>query len=232
GNLLQVSIGRDGSLHPHVHDLADPTARYRMLEQRWNFFGPTVAGYRLSTYRRLPQGWAPAPEDIWCDLHMWRKFLRLEHITVGTRYSIQAIALENAGRQGMNLEERRAETERWFRTATTPHLRADYVASCWARTEKLLSSLRRDRNIDEVNAQDLKTRVATLELNTAALAAAFSELDPLPGKRQKLSPTPIFVERAYLEANPDVSDAVQSGDLRSGLEHWLSRGRKEGRRLQ
>ncbi len=40
-----------------------------------------------------------------------------------------------------------------------------------------------------------------------------------------------FTELGYLEANPDVDEAVRSGVLESGFEHWIAHGRQEGRRL-
>jgi len=39
-----------------------------------------------------------------------------------------------------------------------------------------------------------------------------------------------FDEESYLKANPDVAQAVQSGSLPSGWEHFLRYGRDEGRR--
>jgi hypothetical protein len=59
-----------------IADLADAAARRKMLETRWNFFGPTECAYQLSAYRSLPEGWAPGPEELQSDLNMWRKFLR------------------------------------------------------------------------------------------------------------------------------------------------------------
>jgi hypothetical protein len=46
------------------------------------------------------------------------------------------------------------------------------------------------------------------------------------------APGPNFVELAYLAANPDVEEAVRSGALESGFEHWLRQGRAEGRPLK
>ena len=43
---------------------------------------------------------------------------------------------------------------------------------------------------------------------------------------------PDFVEAAYLQANPDVANAVREGVVRSGAEHWLASGAEEGRRLK
>jgi len=39
----------------------------------------------------------------------------------------------------------------------------------------------------------------------------------------------IFDEKWYLETYPDVMDAVKSGFLSSGKEHWEKQGKKEGR---
>lgn len=42
-------------------------------------------------------------------------------------------------------------------------------------------------------------------------------------------PPPGWRERAYLAANPDVAAAVRSGALRSGYEHYVQHGEREGR---
>jgi hypothetical protein len=114
GNLPLMGIAPDGSPVYFIGDLADPAMRQRMLNEEWNFFGPSVAGYRLSTYRECPRdgnrrGWA-----TWSDFYMWRKFLRLEGITVGTRVSIQSLCLHNSHRTHMTLEQRRDETIGWM----------------------------------------------------------------------------------------------------------------------
>jgi hypothetical protein len=41
---------------------------------------------------------------------------------------------------------------------------------------------------------------------------------------------PCFLDSAYLEANPDVEDAVRRGEIPSGYHHWIARGQAEGRR--
>src|SRR5262249_34083881 len=52
--------------------------------------------------------------DIWPDLHMWRKFLRLPGISAGTRMTIQSLAVQNVHRRAMTPEERARENQRWF----------------------------------------------------------------------------------------------------------------------
>jgi hypothetical protein len=109
GNLLQAELSPTGNISVHVGDLGDPEVRDRMCKKKWNFFGPTCAGYRLAAYRQLPVGWSAAPVDLLTDLHMWRKFLVMPGITFGTRMSIQGIKLSQGGRRNMSLEARTAE---------------------------------------------------------------------------------------------------------------------------
>ena len=93
GNLLQADLSVNGAIHVHTGDLADPAVRRRMLDEAFNFFGPSAAGYRLSAYRRLSVGWSPAPPDLWTDLYMWRKFLVREDFTFGTAFAIRLVKL-------------------------------------------------------------------------------------------------------------------------------------------
>jgi len=131
GNLLLMAMAPDGSPLYFPGDLANPDVRQRLLSEHWNFFGPSVAGYRLSTYRRMPEGWAPAPPDIWSDLHMWRKFLRLDGISVATRFTIQSLCLHNSLRRHLTLEQRRDETARWMSVIRDPAHRAAILDRYW-----------------------------------------------------------------------------------------------------
>ena len=40
-----------------------------------NFFGLTFGAHTRRAYYRLEEGWTTAPDGIWTDFHMWRKFL-------------------------------------------------------------------------------------------------------------------------------------------------------------
>ncbi|MBD1382036.1 glycosyltransferase family 2 protein [Metabacillus arenae] len=97
-----------------IHEsLEDTEIRDRMLKERYNIFGPTIAGHRLDTYRRLPEGWSPGPENVWSDLNMWRKFLKLEKITFHAILAVTALILPSNFRTTMSLKEREAETAFW-----------------------------------------------------------------------------------------------------------------------
>jgi glycosyltransferase involved in cell wall biosynthesis len=89
-------------------DLADANARRRMLETRWNFFGPTECGYRLSAYRSLPEGWAPGPEELQSDLNMWRKFLRQPGMRLRSGQELSTLKFPTPDWGSLSLEEREA----------------------------------------------------------------------------------------------------------------------------
>ncbi|MDO8380900.1 glycosyltransferase family 2 protein [Phenylobacterium sp.] len=114
GNLTAIQVHPDRPWTHAAYRLGEPAVRERMRRERFNFFGPSDAGYRLSTYRRLPEGWAPAPPDLWTDLHMWRKFLALDPIAADSRMTIQTIHMADALRGGMDLAAREAETLKWI----------------------------------------------------------------------------------------------------------------------
>jgi glycosyltransferase involved in cell wall biosynthesis len=109
GNLIQSEIDRDGAVRAFPGSLSNPAIRKRMIESRWNFFGPSFGGYRLESYRRLERGWSAAPGDLWTDLFMWRKFLSRDDFTFGTHHVVEGVKISAAGRQQMTIAEREAE---------------------------------------------------------------------------------------------------------------------------
>ncbi len=120
GNLLQAEAEPGGGVLVRAGDLADPRTRARMLEEPWNFFGPTFAGYRLQTYRELPVGWSPAPPDLATDLFMWRKLLRQPGVRCGTRFAVEGIKLAAVARAGVSLAERADEARAMVEAVATP----------------------------------------------------------------------------------------------------------------
>jgi glycosyltransferase involved in cell wall biosynthesis len=127
GHICQVWVTPDEKLHVGRHDLSDRAIRQRMLTENWNFFGPTTAGYRLSAYRSLPEGWSPAPREIASDLFMWRKFLACSELRVGTRYAITSVHLAAPHRQDWSMARREAELRRWAQRLADPAMRRAFV---------------------------------------------------------------------------------------------------------
>jgi hypothetical protein len=136
GNLLHVAVKADGSILETLGDLGAPKTRSKMRRRRFNIFGITVAGYRLSTYRRLSVGWAPAPADVWTDLHMWRKFLALPDIACGTRVAVASLNFPTPYRQDWSLEKRREEMKDWANRIKDPRVRDGIVQRIFQRMVK------------------------------------------------------------------------------------------------
>jgi glycosyltransferase involved in cell wall biosynthesis len=120
GNLMATTIRPDGTMFCHLGDLARAGERRSMLTSARNFFGPTSAGYRLATYRRLPIGWSPAPAGIWSDLFMWRKFLSLPDIVCATRFAVTSLHVTAHARRTMSDQERAEENRRLLAEVRDP----------------------------------------------------------------------------------------------------------------
>lgn len=153
GNLVQTEIDRDGTVRAFPGNLGSASTRKRMIDTRWNFFGPSFGGYRLQSYRQLKRGWSAAPGGLWTDLFMWRKFLARDDFTFGTHHVVEGVKLSAAERQQMTIEEREAEirglAERfsdpnqvlWFKQmafqSLSNQLRANLAANLGAIDRKL-----------------------------------------------------------------------------------------------
>ena len=75
GHSLQVNVHPDLTMRFDVQTIAMEKTRERMVLEKYNIFGPTVAAYRRSAYLKLKEGWTTTPQDLYTDLHMWRKFI-------------------------------------------------------------------------------------------------------------------------------------------------------------
>lgn len=123
GNLRHTQVDPRGEVRSLPGNLAAPEIRRAMLHEKFNFFSPTFAGYRLDAYRRLPEGWTPAPPDVWTDLYMWRKFLRRDDMSFATGDAITALHFPASARAHMALDQRAAENKAWFERARDPSQR-------------------------------------------------------------------------------------------------------------
>lgn len=150
GNLLQAEAGPSGTVLVRPGDLADPGTRARMVQEAWNFFGPTFAGYRLEAYRRLAVGWSPAPPDVPTDLFMWRKLLVHPGLRYGTRFAIEGVKLAAVARAEVPLTARAQEARAMVEAVATPagrrELRARGVASLHTELRHELDGLLASRS--------------------------------------------------------------------------------------
>lgn len=116
GNLIACFVDHslDNCIDGLPGDLGDPNTIQRMLTSKYNFFGISTAGYTMEAYRRLPNGWSPAPDDLWTDLHMWRKFLQTPDLTFGSRFAVTACQFPSPPRKHLSTSERKLEMAVWF----------------------------------------------------------------------------------------------------------------------
>jgi glycosyltransferase involved in cell wall biosynthesis len=159
GNLVQCYVDANGKISSEPGDLATPTTHARMLNGRWNFFGLTVAGYRMSTYRTLTEGWFPAPAEVFTDLNMWRKFLSDRRVTSATRFAIQSLTFPAPPRAKWSVERRAREIGVFAERIRNPDARRDIAAEGFraltgtmrseviAEASAHIAALQRERNL-------------------------------------------------------------------------------------
>jgi hypothetical protein len=137
GTLLPLFVDPNGTVTTHLLDLADPIVQGWMMDSRqFNFFGPTAAGYRLDSYRSLPEGWTPAPSTLQSDLHQWRKFIAAKSLRLGTRFVPTSVAFPSPQRKHLSLTARAEEIRRWSADVTDPAFRARIVESALVRAAR------------------------------------------------------------------------------------------------
>lgn len=120
GNLFQTEIKSDGKFSGVPADLGDAKFINKMLNHKFNFFGPSACGYRLSAYRKLREGWSPAPKDIWVDLYMWRKFLSTKGLKFGSRFAITSLHFSSELRKTISAKDREKELRNWALKIKSP----------------------------------------------------------------------------------------------------------------
>ena len=113
GNTIQTEAAPGFRLLPLLGDIADPATAQRMLTEAFNIFGPTASGYTRVTYLRLEKGWEAAPNDVWSDLFMWRKFLARADIKRRSRFAFTNLHISVPHHRGMSLGERGIINREW-----------------------------------------------------------------------------------------------------------------------
>ncbi|HET7717083.1 MAG TPA: glycosyltransferase family 2 protein [Bauldia sp.] len=161
---LHTAVRPDGSFYTIVADIAERRFTDMMLDTKLNYFGPTVVGHRLSAYRRLPEGWRPAPTDIWTDLHMWRQFLVQPWIKARSIAVCDTLHFPSSIRGDMAEDEREREMDTAARRLAAPD------GEAWYRREATAGLARATLEIDATRA-GLAAHVSNLESELSAAAA-------------------------------------------------------------
>lgn len=93
-----------------------PETRARLREGSFNIMGPTVVGHRLEAYRRLPEGWSPAPPGTPSDLNMWRKWIAADWVRFASRPLVTTLHAARGQRQAHTPDSRTNEADYWRHT--------------------------------------------------------------------------------------------------------------------
>lgn len=120
GHTIQTDAAPGGRLLPHLGDITDPRIASRMIDEKFNLFGPTAAGYRTEAYLKLEDGWTAAPQDIWSDLHMWRKFLRHDAVRCASRFSFTNLRIAATRHEELSIDEREHINMDWWQRVSNP----------------------------------------------------------------------------------------------------------------
>jgi glycosyltransferase involved in cell wall biosynthesis len=169
GNVSHVEVRADGRVLLLPGDLGEAAVRERMLQTPFNFFGPTVAGYRLSAYRSLPVGWSPAPPDLPTDLHMWRKFLVREDLRFGTKVAVTSVKCSARERHDWPLDQRAAEVKEWAERAATPSGRRAIVQTALGEMNRRFYAAQIGQSQLQAQVRSLRERLNKSEREKAAL---------------------------------------------------------------
>lgn len=110
----QATVGENDNWRVFAGDLNHPSTRERMLQNRFNFFGPTTVAHRLDTYLSLPYGWRVKPQNIWSDLHMWRQWLNHRDVKFKSIPKVTILHLDSPSRLEMSTNERCEEMQYWL----------------------------------------------------------------------------------------------------------------------
>ncbi len=205
GNVTHTHVDEADRPHLLLGDLASATERTRMLETPYNIANLSDVAYSMEAYRRLPEGWAPGPSDIWTDLHMWRKFLRCEGLRFATLAKTTTLFFRRP--LGDVSDEARAQVLRWDAMLRNPLAREQLRQQLWSDVVREVLSFR---------AANLGT---ALELEKAENRRLRSLLTPqIPED---------FDPHTYLSLHPDLIEVGVDG-----REHYLQYGFYEGRRYR
>jgi glycosyltransferase involved in cell wall biosynthesis len=162
GHTIHVTGHPDGHVESLPCDLGREDFRQRFVDDLFNRFGYSFCGHRLDAYRRLPEGWEPAPVGMYPDLHMWRKFFRMSDFKFGTRMAVTAVALPTYLREHMSLEERASEARVWVSRILDEHERANIVEGAWRSAVE--QEVQCEQEILKMNSAHRETKAALAQM--------------------------------------------------------------------
>lgn len=102
----------DGRIYAQACDLS--LRQYRNPNIKLGIkLGLSAGAHTLAVYRRLPEGWRPAPPNIFTDQYMWQQILAIRGRRAVSSFRPTCLGFSSALRTHMSIEEREREIERW-----------------------------------------------------------------------------------------------------------------------
>jgi glycosyltransferase involved in cell wall biosynthesis len=190
-----VTVDVDGSLLYWPIDLSRPEYQAMLSQGRWNAIGLTGASHTLSAYRRLSQGWRPAPPDIWTDLHMWLEFVSLADFRGVTGTRLTALHFPSIYRGNMSAIQRRDELAHWWTRLRQPGFTAEI-------DRELTAAVRRAAATYRAYAHSLELQAAGNEEAVLALTRQVQELRATRTWRAREVLLRLRLARALLARSP------------------------------
>jgi glycosyltransferase involved in cell wall biosynthesis len=108
-----LHVTAEGELLTWPFDLRLPAFRGRMATGAQNFVPLSCAAHTLAAYRRLPEGWAPAPASVPSDFFMWQKVLSRPELRARSATRPTVLHFPSTHRVAWTTEARVEELERW-----------------------------------------------------------------------------------------------------------------------
>ena len=173
---LPFWIDRDGKIHVWRVDLRLPGFHEQMLEGG-NRIPLSCGGHTLQLYRRLPDGWRPAPAGIPSDLFMWQQILSVPGCRAASGARPTALHFPSPERSDWKIEERLDELERWSSRLDELDLTRQALGSTTAAAAELELALREEARGAHAYGAELNRLLAASEAERERLAAWALQLE-------------------------------------------------------
>lgn len=178
---LAAPIYPDGTIAVLAADLSNHATRNGPIPIR--AIPLTNGAHTMEAYRKLPQGWSPAPPGERTDAHMWNKFLVQPWCRACTIQRYSTLNFPSVFRKEMSISGRHTELRDWDLRSREPGFDA------WFQNE-IVSTLMQKRVTELAELLHRRTDVENLqrqvtELQTM-LSDAVTERDAYRGKIEQL----------------------------------------------
>lgn len=191
---LPLAVRTDDTVITWNVDLAIPYYRDLIINSE-NRIPLACGAHTMEMYRRLPDGWNTTPDDVYTDLHMWRKFLRHPECRAVSSGRPTVIHFPSAWRTDRPLQQRLAELERWARSVADAAWQGRFVLD-------VLEGVARDRARMEDHTAVLDTQIQGIQETLLRLERelhdAVADRDRLAAEGDRLA-----AERDRLQAQAD-----------------------------